>query len=338
VKFLPALAILLLTPCLPLAAHSPLHTDTEKPPRHEGYVTTPDKIRIHYIAGAKLATGAIPNAAEAEKSAAASLAGTAPAASEAPATAAPKSPSILFVPGWTMPAWIWDDQLDHFEFHYRVVAMDPRCQGRSTCNGEGLYPAARARDIKAVIDRLQLKPVVLVGWSMAVNEIVSYVDQFGTSDLAGLVFVDDSTTPIDPKDAKDMLDFIASLQSDHTAKTNEFVRSFFKKPQTEEFLKSVVQASLDVPPDASVAMLVGKFGADLTPALEKIDKPSLAIASNEPYKSAIQQMAKQIKGCSYEEMDGVGHALFVDDPNHFNSLLDSFLSSLSTVPSPSNTP
>lgn len=314
-KFLPALAILLLTPCLPLAARA---TDTEKPPRHEGYVTTPDKIKIHYIAGAKLATGAI-NAAEAETT----------------GTAERKSPSILFVPGWTMPAWIWNEQLDHFESHYRVVAMDPRCQGRSTCNGEGLYPAARARDIKAVIDRLQLKPVVLVGWSMAVNELVSYVDQFGSSDLAGLVFVDDSTTPLAPNDAKGMLEFIASLQSDHTAKTNEFVRSFFKKPQTDEFLKSVVQASLDVPADASVAMLVGKFGADLTPALKKIDKPAMAIATAGPYSGSIKQMQQQIKGCSYEEMYGVGHALFVDDPNRFNSLLDSFLSSLS---SPPNTP
>ena len=324
-KFLPALAILLLTPSLSFA-HSP-DTDIERP-RHEGYVTTPDKQKIHYIAGAKLATGAIPNASQ--PSTAASEAGPSASASSSET----KSPSILFVPGWSMPAWIWNAQIDHFESTHRVVAMDPRCQGKSPCSGEGLYPAARARDIKAVVDRLQLKPVVIVAWSMAVNEVVSYVDQFGTSDLAGLVFVDDSTTPLDPKYAHDMLDFIAGLQSDRTAKTNEFVRSFFKKPQPEDFLKSVVQAALGVPTDAAVAMLVGKFAANLTPALKKIDKPSMAIASNEPYKTLIKEMQSQIKGCTYQEMDGVGHALFVDDPATFNSLLDSFLASLSS----SNTP
>jgi predicted alpha/beta hydrolase family esterase len=41
-----------------------------------------------------------------------------------------------------------------------------------------------------VVDQLHLSPVVLVGWSMAVTGIASYVDQFGTSNVAGFVLVD----------------------------------------------------------------------------------------------------------------------------------------------------
>src|SRR5712692_8114739 len=100
------------------------------------------------------------------------------------------APAVLLVPGWTMPAEIWERQIAHLQTMYRVVAMDPRAQGQSTAASEGLYPAARARDIKAVVDELGLAPLVLVGWSMAVNEVAAYVDQFGTETLAGVVLVD----------------------------------------------------------------------------------------------------------------------------------------------------
>ena len=35
-------------------------------------------------------------------------------------------PTLVFVPGWTMPAEIWEAQLGHFASTHRVVALDPR--------------------------------------------------------------------------------------------------------------------------------------------------------------------------------------------------------------------
>src|SRR6187455_1627682 len=39
--------------------------------------------------------------------------------------------TLLFVPGWSMPAEIWRYQIAHFSRKYRVVALDPRSQGDS---------------------------------------------------------------------------------------------------------------------------------------------------------------------------------------------------------------
>ena len=39
--------------------------------------------------------------------------------------------TIVFVPGWTMPAWIWEPQISAFAQRYHVVAFDPRGQGES---------------------------------------------------------------------------------------------------------------------------------------------------------------------------------------------------------------
>src|SRR5438046_2379433 len=75
---------------------------------------------------------------------------------------------LFFVPGYLMPAEIFEFQVRHFATNRRVVAMDARSQGHSARVDHGHYPARRARDIKAVADQLAIKKFVLVGWSFAV--------------------------------------------------------------------------------------------------------------------------------------------------------------------------
>lgn len=101
-----------------------------------------------------------------------------------------RGPAIVFVPGWTMPAEIWEPQIRHFSRSHRVAALDPRSQGLSEKPTEGHYPERRAEDIKELVDRLRLAPAVLVGWSMGVPEVLTYVDRFGTSSVRAAVLVD----------------------------------------------------------------------------------------------------------------------------------------------------
>jgi non-heme chloroperoxidase len=237
-----------------------------------------------------------------------------------------KFPSLLFVPGWTMPAWIWENQISYFSKDYRVVVMDPRSQGDSSQVSDGLYPAARARDIKAVVTQLHLAPVVIVAWSMAVVETMSYIDQFGTGDFAGFVFVDNDAGGRAPGDADQDFGLLKGVLEDRQNATSDFVRKLnFKKLQAEEYLQRVIQASLRVPTNTAVALLVGYFVSDYRSVLPKIDKPSIVCAAKTPYMGTIVEMQKQIHGSQLEVFDGAGHALFVDDADHFNTLLEEFL-------------
>jgi non-heme chloroperoxidase len=233
--------------------------------------------------------------------------------------------SILFVPGFTMPAWIWEKQIAHFSSHSRVVAMDLRSQGESSKAGEGDYPSSHARDIKAVIDQLHLAPVVLVGWSMAVTEIASYVDQFGTTGITGIVLVDGVPGP-SADSLEHTVEFLTSFQLDRTAETSEFVRSIFRKPQTEEYLQRLIAASMLTPTDSAVAVGLASFTIDNRPKLTKIDKPTLIVGATKRLLPEFQRMQKTIPGAKLEFFDDAGHALFVDDAEQFNTLLDQFFS------------
>jgi microsomal epoxide hydrolase len=240
-----------------------------------------------------------------------------------------QSPSVLFVPGFTMPAWIWQSQIAHFSAGYRVVAMDPRSKGDSSKTSEGNYPAARARDMKAVIDELHLAPVVLVGWSMAVTEIASYVGQFGTSGIAGFVLVDgiagDDPTP---ESVSTGIEFLKALQSNRSQLTADFVRSIFRKPQSEEYLQKLIKASLATPTDSAVAIGLAGFTTDNRSALARINKPTVIVGATKRLLPQFHDMQKRIPGAKLEFFEDAGHAMFVDDANKFNILLDEFLASL----------
>ena len=81
-----------------------------------------------------------------------------------------KGPAVFFEPGWTMPAWIWQAQIDALSNNYRLVALDPRSQGESQVVTEGHYCERRARDMKGLVDHLKLHSVALAGWSQGVSE------------------------------------------------------------------------------------------------------------------------------------------------------------------------
>jgi microsomal epoxide hydrolase len=285
-----------------------------------GFITTPDGVKIHYLEAGHSVTAQraqVGNPLPADVT---------PTKGNIALSPERQFPSILFVPGWTMPAWIWQNQISYFSKDYRVVAMDPRSQGDSSQVPDGLYPAARARDIKAVVTQLHLAPVVIVAWSMAVVETMAYIDQFGTGDFAGFVFVDNDAGGRAPGAADQDFGLLKGLLEDRQNAVNNFVRKLnFKKPQAEEYLQKVTQASLRVPTNTAVTLLVGYFVADYRSVLPKIDKPSIVCAAKTPYMGTIVEMQKQMQGSQLEVFDGDGHALFVDDADKFNSLLEEFL-------------
>ncbi|MGH9794411.1 MAG: alpha/beta fold hydrolase [Candidatus Acidiferrales bacterium] len=107
------------------------------------------------------------------------------------------------------------------------------------------------------------------------------------------------------------------------------MRSMYRKPQDEAYLKRVAAAALQTPTDAAMALMVGTFSSDHTAALAKIDKPALVIAAGDeksnPWVAKYRAMAQSIPGARFELFPDCGHALFADDPARFNSLLEQLL-------------
>jgi non-heme chloroperoxidase len=259
-----------------------------------GFIKTSDGIRIHYVE-------------------------------------AGKGDPIVFIPGWRMPGWIWQKQIDGLSDEYRVIAVDPRSQGESDKPDYGHLPENRARDYKQVVDQLGLKQPVLIGWSMGCGELLSYVEQFGEDGIKGLVLVDGLIPASqNPEIVSMMYDWLIQLQQDRQKEAQVFVRSMYKKPEPEEYLQRVIRASMKVPTDTTVTLLHNMVeDTDFSNAFARINRPVLFV-----YEPALQPNADFLKAklgdrVRLERFDGAGHALFVDDPEKFNRVVADFVQSLS---------
>jgi len=237
---------------------------------------------------------------------------------------------IVFIPGWTMPAWIWEKQIAEFSKKYHVVAVDPRSQGESDKPTRGHIPETRARDYKELVDHLALKQPVLVGWSMGCGELMKYAEQFGTDNVAGFVLVDGMLWDKPNSQMFGMMSgWMNQLQQDRRKQAEGFVRTMFKRPQSEDYIKRLVDASVQVPADTAVVLIYDMIAVkDFTAGFAKVDRPVLFAYQPEMQATADLLKTKFGDRVRLEKFDGDGHALFVEDTEKFNRVLEEFVQSL----------
>jgi pimeloyl-ACP methyl ester carboxylesterase len=245
-------------------------------------------------------------------------------------------PTLVFIPGWSTGADIWRQQIDHFSPTHRVIAFDPRSQGQSMIRTGSNTPEIRAQDLHNLLERLDARRPVLIGWSQGVQDLAAYVERYGTHDLAGFVFVDaafsDGADGIAARaqEAAAQFKMFAIYQAHQEEFLQGMMQAIISKPQPEGTIDRLVATGMKTPPSIGIGMLVADlFGVNRTAALKKIDCPSLVIASAKSDELARQQAgASQIPHARFEKIEDAAHAVFLDQPARFNELLTSFVAKL----------
>jgi pimeloyl-ACP methyl ester carboxylesterase len=88
---------------------------------------------------------------------------------------------VLLIHGVSMSRRFFERNVDGLAGRFRVVNVDLRGHGESPACEGGHTVAQDARDVNALIERLGLDGVVLVGWSMGTMVVWELVRQFGTA-------------------------------------------------------------------------------------------------------------------------------------------------------------
>ena len=97
--------------------------------------------------------------------------------------------AIVFVHGWSCDRTYWAPQMLAFADRFRVVAVDLAGHGESGVGRSSWTMPAFGDDVVAVVEKLGLENVVLVGHSMGGDVIVEAALTLGDRG-AGLVWVD----------------------------------------------------------------------------------------------------------------------------------------------------
>ncbi|HVH67640.1 MAG TPA: alpha/beta hydrolase [Gemmatimonadales bacterium] len=260
----------------------------------DGWFVTSDSVRLHYLTGGS-------------------------------------GPTIIFVPGWTMPAEIWEPQLAYFARAHHVVALDPRSQGRSQHATEGNFVDRRAQDIHELVRHLGEHHVVLIGWSLGVAELLAMIERFGTDDIAGLVLVDGLVWVTPHASTAAFFDSaLVGMLRDRRTFTSAFVRGMYHTHQDAQYLERITRAALSTPTPTAYTLLASAYAVgrrDWRPALRRVDRPVMFVGTGFTRETADTVRAR-VPGARVEILEHAGHALFVDDADRFNRILESFLQGL----------
>jgi non-heme chloroperoxidase len=231
--------------------------------------------------------------------------------------------TLLFIPGWSMPAEIWRYQIAFFSRKYRVVALDPRSQGDSQVAKSGNAMQRRAEDLNDLIEHLQARRVVLVGWSLGVLEALMFINMHGDSKVAALVFVDNSVGELPPQGREAAIRYEGPR--DRQREMGAFVGSMFKTSRPPEYLEWLTYEAMRTPPEVGASLLSIPYPrAYWRSAVYKTRKP-LLFAVTDSLKGQADSLRRKRKDTYVEVFAGAGHALFVDEHERFNLSVAAFL-------------
>ncbi len=243
-----------------------------------------------------------------------------------PRAAASSSLTLAFIPGWCMPAWLWQPQLDAFSPHYRIIALDPRGQGESDVPASGYHFERRALDISEF-----LQPhhnVVLVGWSLGALEVLQYVHRYGEDRLAGMVLVDSSVGELPVPPPGDT--FLDALRQDREPVLDGFVREMYATPRPAAEMARLLRDVKRMTLDNSIALLSSGIPREhWKTCAHAYTKPLLYVVTPQ-FEGQAHQLEKHRPGTRIEVFRDAGHALFVDAAERFNAVLQDFAAGLTT--------
>jgi non-heme chloroperoxidase len=238
--------------------------------------------------------------------------------------------AMILIPGWTMAADIFEPQINALSKRFRIIALDVRSQGDSEKTPEGNTLERHAQDIQELIDHLHVHDVVLLGWSNGVPDVLTFVEQHGGTNLRGVVLVDEFLNLSEPRLQQALNSMLQRFQADRAKFTDGFVRSMYTSKPSEAYIRHVEQQALKTPTNTAVVEMFNVLNkGDLTPVLTQFDKPVLYICEPrlEGQAKALEAVMPQAR---VEVFKNAGHALFVDDSEHFNQVLAAFADSLSS--------
>ena len=233
---------------------------------------------------------------------------------------------LIFIPGWLMPAQIFQSQLEYFSKNYRVHSLNPRSQGSSDIYRGPRLAELRARDIKEFIAHLKSKRFVLLGWSLGVMESLDYLTRYGQDGMMALVLIDNSIGEGNPPKARRNTRS-KMTQAQFTQYIKEFSRAIFKTTPDADLIEVVEKSGLRLAKNPSDAFDV------LTKPYEREYYRNAVYATNRPIWYAITPryieqsqlfVDKHPQGQTRIYNDA-GHALFVDEADEFNRDLEAFL-------------
>ena len=233
--------------------------------------------------------------------------------------------TLVFVPGWLMPAEIFDGQLRALSDRYHVLALSPRSQGQSDAYPGRHTPELRARDIKEFVEQQAPHDFVLVAWSLGVMEGLDYVERYRPRGLKAMVLIDNSIGEAQPPRALPAKRPATETAEQRAERLRRFVRGMFNTPQPTELIELIDRSVLRVPNDIAQELLAKPYPREYYKTVIYKEGVPVLYAITPRFRDQGAALAAHLPSARVTVYPAAGHALFVDAAAEFTADLQRFL-------------
>lgn len=243
---------------------------------------------------------------------------------------------IVFAHGWPLSGDAWATQMLFFgQQGYRVIAHDRRGHGNSDQPWDGNNMDQYADDLAELIEKLDLRDVIMIGHSTGGGEVARYIGRHGSRRVAKVVLVgavpplmlrtaaNPEGTPIDAFDGirKGTASNRAQFFKDLTIPFYGFNRDGVTVSEglRDSFWLMGMRGGIKGQYDC-----IHEFSeVDYTSDLTKIDRPTLIIHGDDdqivPIAASAEKAARLVRGAELKVYRGGSHGLAQIDPDKFNA-------------------
>lgn len=227
--------------------------------------------------------------------------------------------ALVFVHCWSCDRSYWDGQTDEFAKNYKVVTLDLAGHGESGMGREVWSMPAYGADVAAVVNKLQLKDVVLIGHSMG-GAVCLEAARLLPGTVTAIVGVDtyqDLTQTMQPQQMEQM---VAPFRQNFAATTEAFVKSICGPNADSSLANRIAKDMASESPEVGIGSFEQLFVYDPAATLKEVRVPIRCINAD-LFPTNVEGNKSVAASFEVKYMPGHGHFLHLEDPAGFNALL-----------------
>jgi len=249
---------------------------------------------------------------------------------------------IILIHGWPLSGKSWELQIPALlELGYRVITYDRRGFGNSAPTLDGYDYNVLTADLHELISQLELKNVILFGFSMGGGEVVRYLTNYGTENVDKIALISSIIPVVKQKEDNpdgvpeaDLNEIMENLKKDRVTFLETFHKNFYNYGLLSQ---TVSQAQLNydwsisscASPIATIKCAESWANTDFRPELQNVTVKTLIVHGDAdkvvPIETAGKQAAQGIPDNQYIVIEGAPHGLNVTHADKLNNVFVQFL-------------
>jgi len=249
---------------------------------------------------------------------------------------------VVLIHGWPSSKDMWEYQIDDLvNAGLRVIKYDRRGFGKSSKPWDGYDYDSLTDDLHAILEQLDLRDAVLVGFSMGGGEVVRYLSRYGSSGRVSKIALVSSVTPYlaqnndNPEGVPQAVfaEMMEKMKKDRINFLEDFGKQFFgvgllNNPVSTPYLQYFRGLAEVALPRATQQCALSFANTDFRADVKAVKVPTLIIHGDAdktvPIANSSDRTAKMIPNAVYKVYEGAPHGLFITERERLNQDLIDF--------------